>query len=223
MAQPRSPQKLLDLFARETVVDLVAIRAALGDASAMTAFRYLRRVPYRRSYNHNGRYYTLHDALRYDRIGLWSHGDIHFSVDGSLKATVARFVREAQAGLTHQELQERLRVRVQQTLRDLLREGAVARERLIEVFVYLHSDLAVRAEQVRQRKKQVAAAATAVEIQVADLDAIRILLVLIRYPGSQPADVVRHLRGLSPPIKFGQVRAVFVRYDIGEKRGPRIF
>ncbi|QQO54910.1 MAG: hypothetical protein N838_17700 [Thiohalocapsa sp. PB-PSB1] len=44
MAQPRSAETLLDLFASETVVDLPRIQLALGGASSMTAFRYLRQA-----------------------------------------------------------------------------------------------------------------------------------------------------------------------------------
>ena len=94
------------------------MQVALEDASRATAFRYLAQVPYRRSYNHNGRYYALHDRTRYDRFGLWSRGDVHLSIDGSLRATVRRLVHEAEAGATHRELQERLRIRVRTTLLD---------------------------------------------------------------------------------------------------------
>ena len=53
MTLERSVERLRNLFASDTVVDFPGIRTALGDASAMTAFRYLRQLPYRRSYNHN--------------------------------------------------------------------------------------------------------------------------------------------------------------------------
>jgi hypothetical protein len=46
-------------------------------------------------------------------------GDVHFSVDGSLAQTVRRLVYEMEAGATHRELQERLRVRVHTTLMTL--------------------------------------------------------------------------------------------------------
>jgi hypothetical protein len=95
MPRSRSPDRLLGLLAERTVVDLPAIREALGGVTPMTAFRYLRQVPYRRSYDHNGRFYCLHDPSRYDRLGLWSHEGIHFSVDGSLKGTVRRMVQES--------------------------------------------------------------------------------------------------------------------------------
>jgi hypothetical protein len=196
------------------------MQVALEDASRATAFRYLAQVPYRRSYNHNGRYYALHDPARYDRFGLWSRGDVHFSVDGSLRATVRRLVHEAEAGATHRELQERLRVRVRTTLLDLLGKGEVDRERLAEVYVYLHADAAVRQQQLRQRREQIAAEQAAVaDSEVSDAAVIQILLTLVRQPGAQPANVVRRLQGGAPPISLSQVQAVFTRYELGEKGG----
>ena len=38
---------------------------------------------------------------------------------------------------------------------------------------------------------------------------IQVLLSLIRHPGSSPAEVVRRLRGDSPPIRLAQVVEVF--------------
>lgn len=221
MAKTPRPHALLDLLAAKTVVDLPAIRAALGDVSHMTAFRHLRQVPYRSSYNHNGRFYALHEPSRYDRFGLWTWRDVHFSVDGSLRMTVRRLVHEAESGATQRELQDRLAVRVHNTLLDLLRNGEVDRERLAEVFVYLHVDPAVRKEQLRRRQEWITVQQTAAaDREVSDAVVIQVLLTLIRHPGSQPADVVRHLHGLAPPITFPQVQAVFTRYDLGEKGGP---
>ncbi len=123
----------------------------------MTAFRYLRQVPYRRSYNHNGRYYCLHEPSCYDRFGLWSWHSIHFSVDGSLGETVRRLVYEMEAGATHRELQERLRVRVHNALLTLLRQGEVNRERIAQVYAYLHPDPVIRGEQIGRRQALIAA------------------------------------------------------------------
>jgi hypothetical protein len=39
-----------------------------------------------------------------------------------------------------------------------------------------------------------------VDLDVSDAVIIQVLLVLIRHPGSRPADVVRRLRGHDPPI-----------------------
>jgi len=212
---------LHQLFLKHDAVALPAIQEALAGASRSTTFRYLAQVPYRRSYNHNGRYYTLHDPGRYDRHGLYSVGDIHFSVDGSLQATVVRLVYEAEQGWTHRELQELLRVRVQPFLLAAVRRDEVARERIERFFVYVHIDPDVRREQLRRRQEQIEAADAEREARaVSDATIIEVLLVLIRYPGSRLGDVVRRLRGHDPPIPRVHVQAVFDRYDLGQKGGP---
>ena len=223
MAQSRSADTLRDLFASETVVDLSRIQAALGGTSSMTAFRYLRQIPYRRSYNHNGRYYCLHEPSRYDRLGLWSVGDVHFSVDGSLGKTVRRLVYGMEAGATHRELQERLRVRVHNTLLTLLRRGEIARERLAQLYVYLHPDAAIGKMQLQRRGALLDAGETVrIETAVPEEIVIQVLLTLLHHPGAKAAQVVRYLRGHSPPVAMEQVEAVFARYDlasIGKKGG----
>ena len=218
----RSAQLLLDLLKTKPVVEFQDILAALDGASSSTAFRYLQQVPYRSSYNHNGRYYTLHDPSRYDRFGLLHHGDIYFSRDGTLKPTVRRLIQESEAGFTQRELQELLRVRVQIFLQALLKEREVQRERLEAIYHYLHAEPAIGQTQLRRRIERIAAAKQC-EVEIDDTTVIRILLVLIRYPVSKPDQVVRHLRGCSPPIVLKQVDAVFTRYAIGEKGGPTIF
>ena len=223
MTLERSVERLRNLFAAETVVDFPRIRTVLGDASAMTAFRYLRQLPYRRSYNHNGRYYCLYEPSRHDRLGLWSVGDIHFSVDSSLGQTVRRLVYEAQAGVTHRELQERLGVRVHNTVLTLLRRGEIERERLARLYVYLPIDAEVRREQIQRRQALIGAGQRVqVEADIADEIVIRVLLSLLHHPEAKAAEVVRYLHGHSPPISMEQVDAVFARYDlesIGKKRG----
>lgn len=216
----RASQQLTDLLRDRRAALFEELRAVLGNPSPSTVFRHLRKVPYRSSYNCNGRYYALHEPGRYDRWGLFSVGEVHFSIDGTLKATVIRLVRDAQAGWTQKELQDLLRVRVQGFLLKALRMGEVNREQVDGVFVYLHVDPEVREEQLRHRRELVDRAQQ-VE-QIGDETVIRILLVLIRHPGATPSDVTRHLRGKSPPVTRVQVDVVFSRFGLGEKGGPPI-
>lgn len=212
--------QLVRLLEAKPVVDLPIICTVLGGVSPMTAFRRLRQVAYRRSYNHNGRYYSCHDPSRYDRFGLWSWQGIHFSVDGSLKNTVRRMVHEAQAGATQRELQERLRVRVHNTLLDLLRKGQIDRERLAKFYLYLNTDEQVRATQLEHRQDLLARVSEeGQDGELSDAVVIQVLLTLIRPPGLGPGEVSRRLRGHSPPISRSEVEAVFTRYALGEKGG----
>ncbi len=60
------------------------------------------------------------------------------------------------------------------------------------------------------------------EAAAADEIVIQVLLTLLHHSGAKAAQVVRYLRGHSPPISLLQVDAVFARYDlesIGKKGG----
>jgi hypothetical protein len=220
----RSPQMLVDVFKSQGVVLFSDLQKALGGASRATTFRYLKRVSYLRSYNHNGRYYTYRDPALFDRFGLYSRGDIHFSRDGTLGATLRRLVREAQAGWTQRELQELLQVRVQVLLLEAVLHDEIRRERVAGFFLYLHSDPSIGQSQLQRRQERIATRQGGGEESVGVDDAviIPVLLALIRHPGSGPGDVVRTLRGHSPPIVREQVVEVFARYhleDVGKKGG----
>lgn len=221
----RSPDTLLDLFKTKGIVTFADLQDALGKASRATTFRYLKRVNYLRSYNHNGRYYTRRDPALFDRFGLFSRGDIHFSRDGTLGDTLRRLVRESEAGWTQRELQELLRVRVQVLLLQAVRHDQIRRERVEGFYLYLHIDPAIGQIQLQRRQARITARQPTEEAPVAvdDEVIIQILLALIRHPGSEPAEVVRTLRGHSPPIVLEQVAHVFARYDLadnGKQGGP---
>ena len=221
----RSPESLLKLFESNEVVDFKDLQAVLGHASRATTFRYLKQIPYHRSYNYNGRYYTRQDPTRYDRFGLFCWKDILFSRDRTLGKTVRRLVWESEAGWSQRELQEVLRVRLGVVLLEALHKGELARETVNGFYVYLHIDPEMRRAQLSQRQEQIIAvetAATAHELEVSDPVAIAILLTLLRRPAATAAEVVRRLRGHCPAITLAQVRVIFARYEldhIGQKGG----
>ena len=218
----RSPQILVQLLQAQPHAEFRDLQKALGNPSDATVFRYLKQIPYRSSYNLSGRYYALHVPTRYDRWGLFSTGIAHFSTDGTAKATVTRLVCKSEAGWTQKELADLMRVRVQLFLLEAVREGAIEREQFGRFFIYFHKDPERRAEQ-RRRRQEMLATDNAVEASVDHETVIRVLLVLLRHPGSRPGEVVRYLVGRAPPITRAQVDVVFTRYRLDEKGGPSIY
>jgi len=222
----RSLESLHALLDTHEVVQFDDLRAALDDASRATTFRYLKHLPYHRSYNHNSRYYTRRDPARYDPFGLFSIGDIHFSRDGSLGQTLIRLVCESRAGWSQRELERLLHVRVSVLLLEAVRRGQIAREKLERIYIYVHPQAALRDAQLQRRRELVDSEPLPrggdVEIELSDAVVIEVLLVLIHHPGSTPGQVVRRLRGHAPPIPIAQVRSVLARYaldDLGKKGG----
>ncbi len=219
----RSPEKLLTLFKSNDVVEFKDIQSALSNASRATCFRYLQQVPYHRSYNYNGRYYTRKDPDRYDRLGLFSHEGIFFSRDNTLGEIIRRLVWESEAGWTQREFQDLLRVRVQVVLLNSVQQGKINREKIHGFYVYLHPDPSVREAQLNRRRERKSFEVPVREgkPEVGDQVIIQVLLILLHHPAAKAADVVRYLRGHSPPITMAEVRIVFIRYEldsIGKKK-----
>lgn len=214
----RTPALLSEALAGPQPLTFPQLQQALLGASRTTTFRYLRQVGYLRSYNCNGRFYTLLDPQRFDRFGLLSIGTARFSRDRTLTRTVPRLVRESEAGWTDKELRSLLQVPVRPFLLSALRAKHVQRQTLHGVFVYFAADQQV-AE--RQREHRLQRRPRSVDLESALV--IEVLLAVIRHPAASPVQLARHLQGHSPPIGRSDILAVIDRYDLSaavEKGGP---
>lgn len=214
---PQAKNALRKLFRRTPVVELDALFETLQTRSRMSVFRRMKEVGYLSSYTHAGRFYTLRDVPQFDAFGLWRHGDVGFSRAGTLKATVVEAVNKSPAGQTHAELQELLRVRVFNTLLELVRAEKVRREALASRgALYVSADKTLASEQLEHRLK-------AGPAMTASTLVIEVLLELLRGATveARPVEVAQRLSAQGLSVAVAQVREVFDRYKLGEKKGAR--
>ncbi len=115
-----------DVLRRLRVATMPQLVEALGAPSKRTVYRKLRELDALSSYTHSGRYYTLRDSASFDGVGIWVHGEIRFSVHGTLRATVESLTEEAPRGWYASELDELVGVRSAGVLRDLVRTGRLS-------------------------------------------------------------------------------------------------
>jgi hypothetical protein len=118
----------------------------------MTVFRKLKQLAYRTSYSHGGSYYTLEEIADFDELGLWSHRDVHFSVHGSLLATLEAFLEDSDAGYFVSELENILHVGVKEALLKLVRRRRIARQEVTGLFLYCSRHPMRRKQQILTRK-----------------------------------------------------------------------
>lgn len=142
------------LFKRRVVVVMSELKKTLGTRVDMTVFRKLKELSYRTSYSHGGRYYTLNEVAQFDERGLWSHKGVLFSKHGTLLATLAAFVNEAEAGLFADDLREQLGVEVKESLLRLAKRDGVHREKVGGLYLYCAASLATRRRQLRKRRTE---------------------------------------------------------------------
>lgn len=147
-----SVKNIATLFRKQTVATMPELKAALGTNVRRTVFRKLRKLPYRSSYSHCGRYYTLDEIARFDERGLWSYEEICFSIHGTLLSTAAAIVEAAECGCVVDELDNVLRVGTKDALRKLVRDGRLAREQIAGRFLYCSADVDTRRQQLLARR-----------------------------------------------------------------------
>lgn len=208
------------LFERQGVAQLSTLRRALGVRSRTTVFLALKAVGYYSSYTHAGRYYTLAHIPRFDDHGLWFHGEVRFSKHGTLRATVVVLVCQSPDGHTHEELQDLLGLRIHDTLRSLVNDNLVGRERVASV--YLYTDMAPEraAAQLMQRRLRSAPSPAAAQVSLRSLDlklVVDILVAVIHGPRDGAAKIAARLRRGGLCVSDEQVKAVFAQYGIEKK------
>lgn len=207
------------LFQRTPIVELQELYRTLKTSSRMSVFRRMKDVGYLSSYTHTCRYYTLRDIPQFDSFGLWHYRNVGFSRAGTLKGAVVDIVDSSPTGRTPRELQELLRVRVNNALLDLVHVGKVRRESPGgERSLYLSADEARASKQLSRRLQM-----SATEGRPSSSLVIEVLLELLDATtvDAAPAEVARRLIARGVDATTDQVRQVFERYELGRKKGVR--
>ena len=132
-----SADRLREGFRSRRVLTLPEMIEILDAPSKMTVFRKLRQLNYRASYSHAGKYYILDELGRWDADGLWVYQGIRFSRHGTLLATLLHLIDTSPSGQFAEELEQRVAVRVHNTLSTLYRRGQVGRQQIGGAFLYV--------------------------------------------------------------------------------------
>ncbi len=206
------------LFRGAPVQDLPALERAVRTNSRSTVFRVLSDMGYLSSCSHAGRYYTLDGLPEFDEDGLWTHGGALFSKYRTLRETIVRLVEESPAGRTHAELQERLRLRVQDTLRDLADARRIDRTQLARLYVYVSIERATAQRQIKARRDVLAKLPTP-EVAPALATVVEILLELVHGAGAwmEPGALAKRLGARGITVSPEQVEQVYRDHGIVKK------
>ena len=189
----------------------------------MTVFRRLKELGYYSSFSNGGRYYTLADIPVFDDHGLWFYEDIGFSKSGTLKETVACQVDEGVEGHTHAELKHMLRVRVYNTLHELVEQGRIGSERWRRVSLYVSADPERAAAQLKRREEVDRVLAEALRV-LTDEETIEVLVEALRAAPELPPHTLVAERLAARGVRIGSrlVAQVYERFGMeAGKKTPR--
>lgn len=213
----QSEKSLRKYFKKKMVVDINELFHFLETTSRMTAFRHLRKIGYLSSYSHAGRYYTLVEIPIFDEHGLWYFNEISFSKAGTLKATITVLLDKAEAGYTHRDLRQLLRVRVQNTLNDLVSAGLIERQAMEGVFVYFSGNTQRIASQLNRRHRLIQSEHQGTS--PAPMEIIEVLLELLQTEVNwEPKAISKSLKARGVLISMDKAGRVLERYHL--KKNP---
>jgi hypothetical protein len=217
-------QKIIGWLRKVTTATMTQIRHEF-EVSHMTVVRALKKFGYYASYNYNASYYVLRDVPAFDDWGLWAYRDVRFSRYRTLPATIVALVTAAPAGLTVQELEDRLQTKAANLVSTLAHRGQVQSEGLPgRRAVYLATDPGVRAQQLelRQRPLQRESSGSTAELPFgcSALQVIAILRAMILQSDDDANHLARSLQARGNHVTAGQVHRVLDHYGIKKKRRP---
>ncbi|MFC1708101.1 hypothetical protein ACFL59_14995 [Planctomycetota bacterium] len=215
MVRPRIETDIVATFRSARVLTLDELVRRLS-VSRRTVLRRLTEHGYFSSYNRRSRFLTIEEVARFDSRGLWCFQDACFSRYGTLKGTVEHFVTASRSGMTHEELCELLGVRVHNPLLALINEGAISRERLGPVFVYVSLATEVREAQIRARSSALGEPA----LRPTSRQVIAVLLEVIREPKASREEIVSRCQRGGVRVTRETVGTIFTQHDLEKKRAP---
>lgn len=204
---------LIEMFAKEKVLDMTQICGILNTTARMTAFRSLQKLHCLTSYTHSGKYYVLPETVKFDANGFWYFGDIGFSIHGTLVNTLYHVITASESGKSSSELERYCRTQVQDALRSLLQTKKVARAKPAKPCLYVSADPVISDLQIRKREK------VGPRQRLSDWIVAEILIETIRSSSVIPSidEVTRRLSKRGSSITKEQVQQVFEEHELEKK------
>jgi hypothetical protein len=128
---------------------------------------------------------------------------------------VAWLVEQSPDGYTHDELRNLLRVRVHNTLLDLLRQGHIGREQLRHIYLYVSADPTRAAAQVTERKELTATLAEVLRVAT-DEEVVEVLVEALRAAPEvpEPALVAQRLVARGVRLEPHHVEQVYEEHGL---------
>lgn len=209
------------VFQRDLVLDLEKLQKLCKGRSRRSLFRDLKALGYLSSYSHAGKFYTLKHIPKFNKWGLWDCRGALFSKFGTLKTTVWKLIVQSKDGLLYEELRQMLRIRVQNTLNELIAKELISRVVHGGVFLYLSTDQETAASQLslRKQKDQIELPA---EAPVDKEIVIEILLELLKTDTWDASNLVKILRARGVTVKKKHIDNVLQSYNLSKKKPEKL-
>jgi len=199
---------------RKKIFTTAELMETLG-CSIATARRRMKEWRAYTSYNRNGGYYALPQVPLFDEFGVWECRKALFCKHGNLKESIEYRVNKSKSGLSAIEIGERLRVpahTIQTVLSARMEQMAMRREKIKGLHIYFSDRTGIFSKQ-RAARDVVIAKSAQLDIP-SDVDAVIILVELIKHPKDSVERLVRRVRRRGVKVSIDKVSNLLIYHDI---------
>ena len=208
-AATRINEQLTAFFAKQPCWMIEPLSAELK-YSIPSVRRFLTSVGYYSSFTHNGKWYTLCSIPSFNREGLWFHHEIGFSRAGSLTKTLITLTANSPAGVTAEQLGEKLHCRCHAVLVQLHRKKKLQRQKAGRSFIYL----AAEPRTVARQRQAISLQSAQIQQLPAEI-AVLILVEFIRNPEAGFAQLAKTIkRSRKVTVEVVQIERLFQQYAL---------
>ena len=208
-AATRINEQLTAFFAKQPCWMIEPLSAELK-YSIPSVRRFLMAVGYYSSFTHNGKWYTLCSIPSFNREGLWFHHEIGFSRAGSLTKTLITLTANSPAGVTAEQLGEKLHCRCHAVLVQLHRKKKLQRQKAGRSFIYL----AAEPRTVARQRQAISLQSAQIQQLPAEI-AVLVLVEFIRNPEAGFAQLAKTIkRSRKVTVEVVQIERLFQQYAL---------
>lgn len=208
-------QSIENHFIEKNVLTLQNLSKFLS-ASVRTVQRMVSPLDTIRSYDHNGRYFSLEKLARFNSMGIWEYNNIHFSRFGTLKNTLVAIINNSSQGMDASQIKDVLGLDTRTFLFQYKDVSGIKREKVGSHYVYFSSEPKQFSRQLSNRKQSLASMA---QPPLEGTAAISVLVETIKHPDFTFDQLSKHLGKQGIKIKPEIIEDFFLFYGI-EKKTP---
>ncbi len=173
------------------------------------------------SYTHRGTYVTLPDIPAFDETGMWFCKGVGFTTFKNSFELIVNTINEAKDGITREELEARLRIKISKQIQLLMAKGRLHRVKLGAKYYYISAELAK--DKNRQLELLGADIEEHIDKKVRLTDLVAVLKAVLVEHEIDIKNLKKLVRKYSLDVPVQKVEQLILTYDLTSKKKHSTF
>lgn len=169
-----------------------------------------------RSYNNNGKFYTMPKFAKFNLNGIWVNPVANFSMYGNLYETIVFLIDQSSAGYSPGEISIILKIKPYDALSKLIKQQKIRKEKISTRIIYFSIKEEIYLKQLSEHNDK---SESLTNVYLLEKDVIISVLAEIILTNSLDIKLLKKsLQRKNKVISFGDIDTIILRYGLKKKR-----